>query len=82
MHQEPKEGEEGIKTIDGQKVLMKAGTEYREGEYIFLHPEAFDSLNDVSAERENVPEYAAKGRFHKVSPLALADLPSVNPKPH
>lgn len=68
VKQEPKEGEEGIKTVDGQKVLMKAGAEYREGDYIFAHPEAFDSLNDTSSEREKVPEYAAKGRFHKVVP--------------
>lgn len=61
--------EEGISlSADGQS-LLKDGVEYNVGDHVYVHPETFDQL-EQSALAE-VPDYAAKGRFHKVFVLFM-----------
>lgn len=61
--------EEGIGlSADGQS-LIKDGERYSVGNHVYLHPETFDQL-EQSALAE-VPDYAAKGRFHKVFVLCM-----------
>lgn len=63
--QEPCEAAEGVSQSTDGKVLIKDGAEYRVGDHVYLHPETFDQLEQAAT--AEVPDYAAKGRFHKVS---------------
>ncbi len=55
-------------SADG-KTLIKDGVSYQVGDQVYVHPETFDQL-DQAAQAE-VPDYAAKGRFHKVGSTLL-----------
>lgn len=56
--------EEGVSlSADGQS-LIKDGVQYSVGDQVYLHPETFDQLEQTAL--AEVPDYAAKGRFHKV----------------
>ena len=64
--QEENDDEEGVSLSADGKTLTKAGVAYAVGDYVYLHPETFDQLEQAA--QAEVPDYAAKGRFHKVSP--------------
>lgn len=49
------------------KVLTKDGVQYKVGDHVYLHPHTFDQMEQ--AETAEVPDYAAKGRFHKVGTM-------------
>ena len=56
--------EDGVTlSADGQ-TLIKDGVSYRVGDQVYVHPETFDQLEQAA--QAEVPDYAAKGRFHKV----------------
>lgn len=61
--------EEGISLSANGQSLIKDGVQYSMGDHVYVHPETFDQL-EQSALAE-VPDYAAKGRFHKVFALSL-----------
>ena len=62
--QEESAEEEGVSlSADGQS-LIKDGVQYSVGDQVYVHPETFDQLEQTAL--AEVPEYAAKGRFHKV----------------
>ena len=63
--QEPTEPSEGVSMSSDGKVLTKDGVEYRVGDHVYLHPDSFDQMEQAAT--AEVPDYAAKGRFHKVS---------------
>lgn len=63
--QEPTEPSEGISMSSDGTVLTKDGVEYRVGDHVYLHPDSFDQMEQAAT--AEVPDYAAKGRFHKVS---------------
>ena len=50
-------------SADG-KTLIKDGVSYQVGDQVYVHPETFDQLEQAA--QAEVPDYAAKGRFHKV----------------
>ena len=62
--QEAAEAPEGVSISSDGQVLIKDGVEYRVGDHVYVHPNTFDQLQQAAA--AEVPEYAAKGRFHKV----------------
>lgn len=65
--QEESGDEEGVSlSADGQS-LMKDGVRYSVGDQVYVHPDTFDQLEQTA--QAEVPDYAAKGRFHKVGPL-------------
>ncbi|DBB09374.1 TPA: hypothetical protein ACH3X3_007949 [Trebouxia sp. C0006] len=49
-------------SADG-KTLIKDGVSYQVGDQVYVHPETFDQLEQAA--QAEVPDYAAKGRFHK-----------------
>ena len=53
-----------IMSADG-KTLIKDGVSYQVGDQVYVYPETFDQLEQAA--QAEVPDYAAKGRFHKVS---------------
>ncbi len=55
-------------SADG-KILIKDGVSYQAGDQVYVHPETFDQLEQAA--QAEVPDYAAKGRFHKVSSTVL-----------
>ena len=62
--QEESTEEEGVSlSVDGQ-ILMKDGVQYSVGDQVYVHPDTFDQLEQTA--QAEVPDYAAKGRFHKV----------------
>lgn len=62
--QESSAEEEGVSlSADGQS-LIKDGVHYNVGDQVYLHPDTFDHLEQAA--QAEVPDYAAKGRFHKV----------------
>ena len=50
-------------SADG-KTLIRDGVSYTLGDQVYVHPETFDQLEQAAL--AEVPDYAAKGRFHKV----------------
>lgn len=58
--------EEGISLSADGKSLIKDGVHYSVGDQVYVHPDTFDQLEQIA--QAEVPEYAAKGRFHKVRP--------------
>ena len=64
--------EEGVSlSADGQS-LIKDGVQYSVGNQVYVHPETFDQLEQTAL--AEVPDYAAKGRFHKVCLLFVIAL--------
>ena len=64
--------EEGVSlSADGQS-LMKDGVQYSVGDQVYVLPEVFDQLEQTALAA--VPDYAAKGRFHKVCLLFVTAL--------
>ena len=64
--------EEGVSlSADGQS-LIKDGVQYSVGDQVYVHPETFDQLEQTAL--AEVPDYAAKGRFHKVCLLVVMAL--------
>jgi len=55
-------------SADG-KTLIKDGVSYQVGDQVYVHLETFDQLEQAA--QAEVPDYAAKGRFHKVSSTVL-----------
>ena len=55
-------------SADG-KTLIKDGVSYQVGDQVYVHPETFDQLEQAA--QAEVPDYAAKGRFHKVGSTVL-----------
>ena len=64
LFQEPAEVSEGVSISSDGQVLTKDGAEYRIGDHVYVHPDTFDQLEQAAT--AEVPDYAAKGRFHKV----------------
>ena len=54
-------------SVDG-KTLIRDGVSYQVGDQVYVHPDTFDQLEQAA--QAEVPDYAAKGRFHKVSSSA------------
>ncbi|KAL3133378.1 hypothetical protein ABBQ38_007248 [Trebouxia sp. C0009 RCD-2024] len=55
--------EQGVSlSADGQS-LIKDGVRYKVGDQVYVHPDTFDQLEQAA--QAEVPDYAAKGRFHK-----------------
>lgn len=62
--QEGSAEEQGVSlSADGQS-LIKDGVRYKVGDQVYVHPDTFDQLEQAA--QAEVPDYAAKGRFHKV----------------
>ncbi len=55
---------EGTNMSADGKTLLKDGVSYQVGDQVYVHPETFDQLEQAA--QAEVPDYAAKGRFHKV----------------
>ena len=64
MLQEDNLEEEGISVSADGKTLTVDGVAYTVGDHVYVHPETFDQLEQAA--QAEVPDYAAKGRFHKV----------------
>ena len=64
ISQEEAGEEEGVSLSAGGQTLMKDGVSYSVGDQVYVHPETFDQLEQATL--AEVPDYAAKGRFHKV----------------
>ena len=56
---------EGTSISADGKTLIKDGVSYQVGDQVYVHPDTFDQLEQAA--QAEVPDYAAKGRFHKVS---------------
>lgn len=56
---------EGTSMSADGKTLIKDGVSYQVGDQVYVHPDTFDQLEQAA--QAEVPDYAAKGRFHKVS---------------
>ena len=56
--------EEGSSLLADGQSLIKDGVQYSVGDQVYVHPETFDQLEQTAL--AEVPDYAAKGRFHKV----------------
>lgn len=56
----------GVKALADGKGFVKDGTEYREGDFLFVGPEVFDQLDAAQDKRER-PEYLANSKFNKGS---------------
>eukprot|EP00887_Chlorella_sp_A99_P005231 scaffold1.g5231.t1 len=54
----------GVKALADGKGFVKDGTEYREGDFLFVGPEVFDQLDAAQDKRER-PEYLANSKFNK-----------------
>ena len=64
MLQEDDSEEEGsIVSADGNTLTVD-GVSYAVGDHVYVLPETFDQLEQAA--QAEVPDYAAKGRFHKV----------------
>ena len=75
LFQEPAKVPEGVSISSDGDVLTKDGVEYRIGDHVYVHPDTFDQLEQAAT--AEVPDYAAKGRFHKVASLQMyAPYPS------
>ena len=67
------------------KSLMKAGTKFCQGDFIFLRPGIFDQV-EGSDQGAQPADYASKGRFHKggantgLRPYGIAKIASFPPK--
>lgn len=57
------EEEEVSMSVDGH-TLTKHGLDFAVGDYVYVRPDTFDQLEQAA--QAEVPDYAAKGRFHKV----------------
>ena len=62
--QEDDSEEEGISVSADGNTLTVDGVAYAVGDHVYVHPETFDQLEQAA--QAEVPDYAAKGRFHKV----------------
>jgi hypothetical protein len=49
-----------------KKELRVDGVVVQPGDFLYLEPCTFDQLEAATADLGAVPDYAAKGRFHKV----------------
>ena len=67
--QEAKRALAGTSMSADGKSLIKDGVSYQVGDQVYVHPETFDQLEQAA--QAEVPDYAAKGRFHKVSSTVL-----------
>ena len=63
--QGPQEVQRGT-SLPQDGMLTKDGTEYRVGDDVYVHPDVFDAVDGSDAVENAIPDYAAKGRFHKV----------------
>ena len=63
--QGPQEVQKGT-SLSQDGVLTKDGTEYHVGDTVYVHPDVFDAVDGSDAVENAIPDYAAKGRFHKV----------------
>ena len=67
--QEGKEEESGVRLL-GSDTFRVDGVRVATGDHVFLLPDTFDQLPAATADdREAVPDYAAKSRHVKVTPL-------------
>ena len=69
MLQERTPASEGTSMSADGKTLIKGGVSYKVGDQVYVHPETFDQLEQAA--QAEVPDYAAKGRFHKASCKAV-----------
>lgn len=77
LPQAPEPIKKGVSMCDNGSTLVKDGVKYQPGDYVYVHPLTFDQVEGASATENSVPEYAAKGRFHKVTEQHFWSLPSV-----
>ena len=72
--QTPQEVQKGT-SLSQDGVLIKDGTEYHVGDDVYVHPDVFDAVDGSDTVENAIPDYAAKGRFHKVHMKSGSMLP-------
>ena len=76
MMQEAGPTTEGTSMSADGKTLIKDGVSYHVGDQVYVHPDTFGQLEQAA--QAEVPDYAAKGRFHKVSSSTASTSASVH----